>query len=372
MNLNINKHLVFLRKKFYALPRQWQILFLLSAFALLSIMSFYIYNANTKHQIDNSSSDAVSAQTDAFEAQKDDNIPSYYIRRSLDGVYVDPAQANLYPIAVMVDNDPNARPQAGLAHAQLVYEAKAEGGITRFMAVFADGEDLPAIGPIRSARPYYIDWARGLGALYVHVGGSPQALDILDKISLFDINEFYQGKYFWRSNKKDPPHNVYSNYKNFSTYLDKLNASNRGYDAWLYKDEALPDKRGDNSITIDYSVDDFLVEWTYNKDSNEYIRHMGGIMHKDADGTQIKAKNIVIMQVAAKVIDDKLRREMSDIGEGKAWYCFDGSCQTGTWQKPDADTREKIYNTSGEEVHFNAGTTWVQVIQNEEELNISE
>jgi len=371
--ITINSKKIFNKflKYFFALNKSYKIILLLIVLAIISLIVFIVTLWYERAQ-QNIGIEQTEIIDEPIVTLPDETIPSYYIRRSIDGIYTEPAEANLYPIAVMIDNDPNARPQAGLAQAQLVYEAKAEGGITRFMAIFAGSDDLPIIGPIRSARPYYIDWARGFGALYVHVGGSPEALAILEKIDMFDINEFYQGKYFWRSDAKIAPHNVYGSQDNFQTYLKKLNATNRGYNAWLYKDEAPENERGKKNITIDYSVNDFFVEWKYDQQSNNYIRYMAGQEHKDTDGTQISAKNIVIMQVAAKVIDDKLRREMSDIGEGKAWYCFDGYCAVGNWKKSDSDTREKIYNSSGEEVRFNAGTTWIQVVQYEEELGINE
>jgi len=305
-------------------------------------------------------------------------VPSYYVRRQIDGVYVDPQTANNYPVAVMIDNDPNGRPPAGLARANVVYEAKAESGITRYLAIFADGQTLDKIGPVRSARPYYIDWAQGYNALYVHVGGSPEALARLQKEPTVNLNEFYQGNYFWRANDYAAPHNVFTSSTNINQYLVKMNLSNGDYDGWLYKDEAELKARATSDMAVNFSVYDFLAHWRYDKEKNEYARYLAGVPHQDAslayprqtDGTPIIAKNIIIMKVSARVIDSELRRKMDTIGSGKAWYCLDGGCNIGKWRKENKQSREKIYDEGGEEIKFNAGTTWIEVVQEEGQVAI--
>lgn len=300
-----------------------------------------------------------------------DDIPDYYIRRKIDGAYVEPDQANWYPVAVMIDNDPNARLQSGLAHAQVVYEAKAEAGITRFMALFATNEQLDAIGPVRSARPYFVRWAQGYGALYTHVGGSPEALEYLDAIDMPDINEFYSGKYFWRSEEKFPPHNVYTNSKNLATYLDRSHAQQPNYRSWRYKPEmpASTTDDGRSGIAVNYSVADFAVQWEYDVARNAYRRYMGGVPHNDADGTPIYAKNVLIMVVPAEVVDEEFRRHMQNVGSGEAWYCLDGMCNEGTWKKDSATAREIFYDGNGNEIALNGGATWVQVVQSRGEVS---
>ena len=343
---------------------------LLAMFAGVSLVIFWLaINQEIKTDILNSVAASKAKIIKAVAPQE--KIPANYIRRHLDGVYVDPKDADYYPVAVMIDNDPNGRPQSGLAHANIVYEAKAEAGITRYLAIFADGKDLAKIGPVRSARPYYLDWAEGYNALYVHVGGSPEALARLRKEPLVNLNEFYQGNYFWRANDYASPHNVFTSSANINKYLDKMNLKSSDYESWLYKDEAKLEARATSSITINFSVPNFLVRWQYDKEKNEYARYLAGAPHQDADGAPIAAKNIIIMKVAARVVDSELRRQMYTIGEGKAWYCLDGKCETGKWRKESKQSREKIYDGNGEEVKFNAGTTWVEVIQEEGQISIS-
>ncbi len=357
-----------LRKKFISLSREEKAILLLLVLAVASLIIFGVYSAYIP-RLRSASLGMIKVVEDKIQEKEKDNTPGDYIRRRIDGVYVKSEDANNYPIAVMIDNDPNARLQSGLAHAQIVYEAKVESGITRFLAIFANGDELEELGPIRSARPYFVDWARGYDALYVHVGGSPEALSILKSINMLNLNEFYQGNYFWRGNNKIAPHNVYSSIENAKKYLDKLNADNDSYESWQFKDEADEEDRGEQNIEINFSVNDFLVNWKYDKENNNYTRYMAGAKHKDADGTEIIAKNIIVMKMKSEVLDAEYRRKMYNIGEGKAWYCFDGTCETGIWKKPNSNTREKIYNASNEEIKFNAGTIWIEVVQYEGEVS---
>ena len=130
--------------------------------------------------------------------------------RWLDGILVPVNEVNAFPVAVVIDNDVLARPQAGLARASLVYEAPVEGGMTRYLAIFPADIDLEVIGPVRSARPYFVVWAEELRALFVHCGGSPEALARLKADTVYDLNEFYNNAYFWReeSDNRSAPHNV--------------------------------------------------------------------------------------------------------------------------------------------------------------------
>ena len=342
---------------------------ILAIFSGASLIIFWLaVNQEIKANIFNSF--ALSKEKIIKAVAPPDSIPSFYVRRHIDGVYVDPKDADYYPVAVMIDNDPLARPQWGLARANIVYEAKAESGITRYLAVFATSNPIVKIGPVRSARPYYLDWTEGYNALYAHVGGSPEALNRLRNESIPNLNEFYQGQYFWRANDYVAPHNIFASSANLNKYLEKMNLKTSDYDFWLYKDEAALEARASSSVAVNFSVHDFLVNWKYDAEKNEYARYLGGAQHKDADGAPIVSKNIVIMKVKSKILDAELRRQMDTIGEGKSWYCFDGICEIGKWKKESKEKREKIYDANEEEVRFNAGTTWIEVIQGEGQVSI--
>lgn len=287
-------------------------------------------------------------------------------RRAIDGLRVPTENVSSSLFAVMMDNFPAARPQAGLDQASLVWEAPVEGGMTRFMAVFPVSAKLNRVGPVRSSRPYYLDWAKELNALYLHVGGSNEALEKIKTIGIFDLNEFSRGWYFWRDNNRQMPYNVYT-----STEL-----VNRAFEAetipqkwqqndlagWKYKDEATKDERGNfTKLKIDFGA--VAVEWRYNREDNVYERWEDGTAQKVEDGTEIKAKNLVLQVVTIKVLDGVGRREIKTIGTGPTVVLRDGEVVKGMWQKKSLTERTRFFDESNQEIEFNAGTTWIEVVE---------
>lgn len=291
-------------------------------------------------------------------------------RRMIDGVYVPLDEENIPPIAVMIDNHIDARPPAGLAKANLVIEAEAEGGITRYLAVFAANGQEEKIGPVRSARPYFVDWARELSALYVHVGGSPEALVKMKQENVFHINEFYNEFKFWRDSDRFAPHNVFTSRAKLGAYLEENRVSEGKFLPWAFKDDLpVAEEARSNSIEIHYLSPDFQVAWQYQRETNDYWRDLAGEVHTDEDGSVITAKNILIQYAPAEETDDELRLDMHIIGEGDAVYCLDGQCREGSWAKRNATARTRFYDQDGGEIHLNAGTTWVEVIRPGYEVN---
>ncbi|HOZ56380.1 MAG: putative lipoprotein YerB precursor [Parcubacteria group bacterium ADurb.Bin316] len=290
-------------------------------------------------------------------------------RRQIDGVYVELGEENNYPVAVTIDNFSDARPAAALAKANIVYEAEAEGGVTRYLAIFADVKKVENIGPIRSARPYYVEWVEEYSAVYIHCGGSPDALAKIIKENVVDFNEFYNGSYFYRNKSKSAPHNVYIKGDSVFSFLEKNKLEQGKFFPWLFKDDRQEAERPEAAqIKIDYPGDYYKVEWRYDKQGNQYDRYLAGKAHTDEDGEKIKAKNIIIQFIAAEEIDDKLRLAMKTIGEGKAFVCLDGQCREGKWHKKNNGSRTRFYDIDGNEFAFNAGTTWIEVVQPEHKV----
>lgn len=313
------------------------------------------------------------------------------VRRNLDGEYAKPGEENLYPIAVVIENLLEARPQSGLSRASLVFEAEAEGNITRFLAFFNGGVNIEKIGPVRSARPYFIDWAREFSALFVHCGGSPQALAKIANEDIFDINEFYRGEFFWREKARPVPHNIFTSSENLKKYLELKGAWEGKFLPWQFKDDApMAERPEKGEIKIGFPLPDYVVKWKYNKENNDYTRYMAGRIHKDASGEEIKAKNVIVEYVGAQVIDEELRLKMEHIGSGQAIVCLDGRCEKGEWRKPTSEARTRFYKIinppldkepvpslsregvggfPGEEFKLNAGATWIEVVRPEYEVN---
>ncbi len=287
------------------------------------------------------------------------------VPRLIDGEPVKPGKENLPPVAVIIDNHSKARPPHGLSRASLVYETEAEGKITRFLAIFDTGSDLDKIGPVRSARPYFIDWARELSAPLVHCGGSPAALATLIKSDLLNLNEFYQTNYFWRENGAQAPHNIYTSASKINNFLDKRGVEEGKFLAWKFRQPSATSSEVKHpEINIDFHNPGYGVSWKYDKETKTYLRYLNGEKHLDGEGQVIKAENLVIQYTDFKVLDSELRLDIKITGEGEAIICQEGRCREGSWQKKDAEARTRYYYPGDREVKFLPGTTWIEVIRN--------
>ena len=286
--------------------------------------------------------------------------------RLIDGVAIpDTEQASGRYYALTIDNLYVARPQSGISKASVVYEAPVEAGITRFLFVFPDDVQVDKIGPVRSARPYFLDWISEYDALYAHVGGSNEALDNITAYGLRDMNEFSQGAYFWRASEREAPHNAYTSTEMLSKNFEKRFSERppRPLDGWKFKADAPEGERpAKATLAIEYGDPHVNVSWNYAPATNSYARIQGGKAIKDADGTAVTAKNIVVQEAAVTVIDDYGRRKIVTVGKGEATFAFDGLTVHGTWSKDSRTARTRFFDASRNEIAFNAGTTWIEVV----------
>ena len=269
--------------------------------------------------------------------------------------------------AVMIENTPEARPQDGVEDAFLIYEAPVEAGITRWMALFSADQEVDEIGPVRSARPYYVDWAQGWDALYAHVGGSPEALDIIATRGVYDLNEFYWGSKFWRSRRREAPHNVYTESKRLSAAWDEIVGEEVEYGDRLFKDGCDDCEDGDevvDEVTVEFKDYLYNVTWTYDEETNRYTREQVGAPHRMRNGEVLMADNIAIMITDIVITDEVGRRRIDTIGTGEALVVQDGQVFDATWKKNKRSEIMRFY-IDGEEVVWNAGVTWIEVIEGE-------
>ena len=291
------------------------------------------------------------------------------------------------PLTVMIENHQEARPQSGLSKADIVYEAVAEGGITRLLAVFycgASAEDV-TIGPVRSARTYFMDFASEYGdyPLYAHVGGAnmPGPANALGQIGQYgwlakgnDLNQFAIGfPTFWRDYERIG-HPVATEHTMYST-VDKLweVAHKRGLDAdegfvpWKFKDEVkLEDRGGVEKIEFDFwsGDSDYSVLWQYDKTANHYLRFDGRQPHKDLNNdTQLWASTVIIQFMKEKGPIDELKHLLyTTTGTGKAIIFQDGQAIQANWSKAKRQERTKFVDTKGKEIEFNRGPIWIEIV----------
>jgi len=279
----------------------------------------------------------------------------------LNGEMVKEQDAGLYPVAVMIENHTAARPQSGLEEAQLVYETVAEGGITRLMAIFACSQP-DKVGPVRSARLYYIDWVLELNALYAHVGGNYDALTKIKKEKVLDMDQFRYGKMaFWRENNKGKAveHTMYTSVKKLRNIASKNWDLTKSYQVWQFKEDAERTQGpAASSIIVDFSNDNYRVKWSYLQSDNAYLR-------EQSQFPKIKAKNVIIQWTTRWPVVSQINEksyDMKTIGSGKAEIYLDGVRIEGTWKKDSKSERTRFYDTSGQEIKFNRGLIWIEVV----------
>ncbi len=292
------------------------------------------------------------------------------------------------PLAVMIENHTEARPQSGLTSADVVYEAVAEGGITRFMALFYCNLSDVQVGPVRSARTYYLDWLGEYNnPLYAHVGGAntPGPADALSQIITYkvdDLNQFSIGfPTYWRDYQR-LGHPVATEHTMYST-TQKLweVGAKRGWTAtdsagirwdknftpWKFKDDKGGGSTTKINVTFWESQGNYDVEWDYDAAANAYKRKNGGKDHMDLDNNkQLEPKNIVIQFEKESNANDGYENNVhllyGTTGTGKALIFQDGKVIEGKWTKVSRTSRSKYTDGKGVEIEFNKGQIWIQTV----------
>lgn len=317
------------------------------------------------------------------------------------------------PLAVMVENSPDARPHSGLIKGDVIYEAVAEGGVTRFMSLFycaAQAKDV-IVAPVRSVRTYYIDWASeyGLTPLIAHVGGAncsaeklpgggygpcktdPRAQAIEQLVDYGwryakgnDLDQFAIGAptYIRKPERLGrtvaTEHSVVASteglwgvgqergWTNLSPEGEEWSES---FKPWQFKDDAESSARGPvNSIAYDFweGYKQFDARWQYDATSNSYLRFTGGEPHTDLETKeQLAAKNVVVLFTKETTSVDELKHNLyQTIGEGEALVFQDGQVIEGFWEKDSRTGRTIFTNKKGEEISFVRGQIWISVVDN--------
>jgi hypothetical protein len=283
------------------------------------------------------------------------------------------------PMIVMLDDHWAARPQAGLSQADVVYQAVADGGVPRYMAVYQT-QDPPLVGPIRSARPFFVAWAEEWQKpLYVHFGGSAYALDRLaadDKLYLRDADglELDGTRYMWRVDWRVAPHNAYSSGPELRVLQQKLGATAPlTSPLWTFGDATPEWLRPDGgTITIPYSYN--RVEHRYDRATNTYPRWVtGSPTRKDSvpqidsnNGRQIAPSVVVVMYVPTYLYPNSYRLDVRYLGQGKALVFQNGTLIEARWAK----SREQAPTTfryasgpqAGQQIPLNRGQIFIHIV----------
>jgi hypothetical protein len=299
------------------------------------------------------------------------------------------------PLGVMIENHLDARPQSGISYGDIVYEAVAEGGITRFLILFYC-QDAVTVGPVRSARTYFVDFLSEYGSfpLYAHVGGANTSgpADALGQIDDYgwqgynDMNQFsigfpvYVRDYDRLGRTVATEHTVYSS----TTKLWDYAAKNRkittadlkgvGWDKnftpYTFKeDEKIDARSASQSVSYNFwnGYDDYGVAWTYDKATNTYLRNNGGKPHIDLDTKkQLSAKNVIVLFMRETRANDGYEGNLHMLygtkGTGDAKIFMDGKEIDGTWSKKNRTAHLLLKDKRGNDIELNKGKIWFSIV----------
>lgn len=290
------------------------------------------------------------------------------------------------PIAVMINNHAQARPyHSGLDKAQIVYEFIVEGGITRMLAVFKD-QNLDRIGPVRSSRHYYLDYAMENDAIYVHWGWSPQAEADIRRYGINNLNGLYDPGFTRDKNligKINLEHTAITSTAGINNAIER-----KGYRTEYKTDDV------ESELVLKYSVDEISLEppkpkteeevvdtdsmvannitipysnymtasYTYDATNKYYLRYINGVEHKDyITGEQYHFKNILILKVENHTIDNYGRQTLSNVGSGDGYFITNGYARPIKWEKSSRESKTVYKYLDGSEVKVNDGNTFIQV-----------
>ena len=294
-------------------------------------------------------------------------------------------------IALMVDNHIDAMPQAGLEQADLVYEIIVEGGETRLMMLIQN-QNIDRIGPLRSARHYFLDYALENDAIYVHYGQSPQAKSDIQTLGITDINGIYESEaLFWRDNSRYSPHNAVTSTANLETIFkrDGIRTTSNNGTVLNYVAEELEleeikentqttntvETAGEekitnlaNTVTIPYSIYN-TVKYTYNEDTKTYTRYSRDTVQKDWNTeNEIVVKNIIITKCENTSIDSYGRQTIDNIKTLDGYYITNGKYIPITCEKTSRSAKTVYKDLDGNEIEVNDGKTFIQICPIDSEI----
>jgi hypothetical protein len=369
-------------------------LVVLSVVTLISILSFTGCRVSkvTEEEpvISEPESEEEVTEEEVPVGEEEDTITGMEITGNINifsGLDISDTVGNSRPIAVMVENTPDARPQSGLIYADIVFEVVDEYGVTRYVVVYSS-YDAEIVGPVRSARLYYAEIARSFDPIYAFWGTYTEAYKVIEDLGLDVLTPLgdqsgnstvvANTSSGWRDTSRS---NITEHTAFMSTIKLKEDAEELGYpleggqSPLRFKIDVVDSERGNiNNIAINFSDQNaYKTNFEYNKEENTYYKYLAGSPHTDYEtGKQIKVNNVIVMITDIEgPIDEAQHMAVRTTGTsdiGKAFFFMDGNVIEGTWERTSAFDPFKYKDDDGNIVLFNRGSTWVALIQDTNRL----
>lgn len=300
------------------------------------------------------------------EEQKDEPV-STTVASNLSGLQVAPSVNDRPVTAVMIENSLDARPQAGLNQASVVFEAIAEGGITRFMALYQDTAP-DYVGPVRSVRPYYVQWALGFDAAIAHAGGSADGLNMISSTGAKDLN--HNSSYFWRVDNRAAPHNLYTSIPKLNEYEAQKGYGKAVFTSLARRPEAPSAAPTARKIDLNISTSNYNVQYIYDATNNVYLRSEGGKPQTDEkSGAQLAPKSVIAFVVPQG--KNGVYTTYGVIGSGQVVIFQDGVVQEGTWKKDSNTANFTFTDASGNPIALIPGQAWLTALGSRDKITFT-
>ncbi|MDR1913161.1 MAG: DUF3048 domain-containing protein [Clostridiales bacterium] len=331
-----------------------------------------------KHDLPTPATEETVEPSKTFQVLEAERIPK--VIDPLTGYFVDEAIAGSRPVAVVINNHSKARPQSGIGQAAIYYEVLAEGNITRIVAVFHNF-DAQKIGPVRSARDYFVDFAMDYDAIFVHHGGSPQGYAAIESLGIADLDGMKLAQTFWRDQERV---NIPGMYEHSSYTGEELIRSAQeqfefrqtireglhvGFGFYTSPTE-LPNSTPAERISVPFGSD-YGSSFEYN--NGLYYKFIEGEPQIDAETEeQLAVNNIIIQKTNMTVIpgDDAGRRDVDIVGGGDGFLISRGGYTHITWEKALHESPTRWYTQSGETLTLNPGKTWICVVSPDTDVTV--
>jgi hypothetical protein len=288
----------------------------------------------------------------------------------LTGELVDEKVANNRIIACMINNIDVAMPQSGLSNADIMYECVVEGGITRLMGIFQDYKKISKLGPVRSARHYYVDYANEYNAIYAHFGETKYATAEISSLGIDELSGLTAlgSVVFFRDNSRVAPHNAYTDGSKLvkgikKSKQDKTNTLTESRFAFNTEQQELTAEDAKKATYVDLNFNNYShPHFEYNKKKGLYYRwQYGDKQIDDQTGKQLCYENIIIQFTGYSNIDKNGYQDVDLVGSGDGYYITQGKRIPITWKKESKSEFTNYYTADGQPLNVNPGKTWISI-----------
>lgn len=303
-------------------------------------------------------------------AQESEGVKKQGIISPYTGLEISSSAMNNIPFMTIIENSKPARPQSGLSEADIVFETMAEGGIPRFIALFHSNSPKE-IGPVRSARPYFIMLAKEYNLPFGHCGGSPEALDAIDKEHLMSMNEFANGPYYWRDKSRKAPHNLYTSAEKIRKLITNKNFIQKPSSSLKF-DKKYWDKSYNKAEKIDMQLSRYYST-SYEYKDGLYYKSMDNVKAIDrSTNRDIAVTNIVVQFAKIQPLpnDDNGRIQIKQLGEGTGYLISSGKYINIKWSKKDEKSPTILKDEQGNDVYLSPGKTWWHITDDKGKFDI--